>query len=68
MSKMKTIYFEDDLLTEIGETKNFSERVKELIRKGLQIEKKGNEMSMSQLLEAFVKKYNAHSKTPICTS
>ena len=56
MSKMKTIYFEDDLLTEIGETKNFSERVKELIRKGLQIEKKGNEMSMSQLLEAFVKK------------
>ena len=65
MSKIKTIYFEDDLIEQIGETKNFSERVKELIRKGLYAEKKGEEMSMHDLLESFVKKFNKNAKRPV---
>ena len=65
MSKMKTIYFDDELLEQIGETKNFSERIKELVVKGLQLEQKGNELTMSQLLETFVKKYNAKTNKPV---
>lgn len=65
MAKMKTIYFDDELLSQIGETKNFSERVKELVAKGLQLEQKGNELSMSQLLETFVKKYNVKTNKPV---
>ena len=65
MTKIKTIYFEEELIEKIGETKNFSERVKDLIRKGLSAEKKGADMSMHDLLESVVLKYNEKAKNPI---
>lgn len=65
MAKIKTIYFEDELIEKIGKTKNFSERVKDLIRKGLAVEKKGADMTMRDLLESVVIKYNEKAKSPI---
>ena len=68
MSKMKTIYFDDDLFNEITEGyegKNFSERAKELIRKGLRLEQKGAELTIRDHLEAMVNQYNKTSKKPL---
>ena len=58
MAKMETIYFDDDLFKEITEGyegKNFSERAKELIRKGLRLDQKGADITIRDLLEAVVK-------------
>ena len=68
MTAIKTIYFEDELIKEVlanSSAKNFSERVKELIRKGLAVEEKGEDLSFRDHLEWAVKRYNEKAKKPI---
>ena len=62
--KIKSIYFEDDLLEAIGETKDFSKRIKGLIRRGLEAEK-NQSTSVKQSILALVRAYNGTCKNPI---
>lgn len=62
MSKVKAIYFQDEILDKIGESDNFSKRVTELIAKGLLYEEgKANKLSLKDVIEflfsLYIKKY-----------
>ena len=68
MSKVKTIYLEDEMITEImtnAGNLSFSERVRELISKGLKYEQGTNDLSIRDLITALGRAYNKKSKEPI---
>ena len=67
MAKIKTLYLEDELLEAIMKNtkSNFSERAKDLIKKGLKLEKNGEQLSLRDHLEAVVLLYNKSAKSPI---
>jgi hypothetical protein len=56
----KTIYIKKDLIEEIGEG-NFSERVNDLIVKGLVYEKNGDKATFRSSVEYLLQYYNKHN-------
>lgn len=66
--KAKTIYIQDDLLNRVMEnssSKKFSNRVQDLLEKGLLYESKGDEMGVRESILALVKAYNKRTNKPI---
>ena len=58
MSKVaKTIYVEKELIKKIGEG-IFTERVNDLIIKGLEYERSGERINMRKVIEYLLAKYN----------
>ena len=56
----KTVYLSDDLLNRIGETKNLSARIIELINEGLEYEAgKINKITLNDITKFFVIRYQA---------
>lgn len=56
----KTIYIENELLKEIGEGK-FTDRINDLIQKGLLYEKNGDKITLRSSIEYLVNYYNTHT-------
>ena len=60
MSKVaKTIYVEKDLIKKIGEGV-FTERVNDLIIKGLEYERNGEKINMRKVIEYLLDRYNSN--------
>lgn len=66
--KAKTIYLPEELIEKIttkSATNNFSNRVQELIEKGLIYESKGGEEGVREAIISLVKSYNKKTNNPI---
>jgi hypothetical protein len=62
----KTIYITEERLEELGEYKNFSHRVNDLILKGLQYEKDNGKITLEQALGYFNNLYRRkHPNKPL---
>ena len=63
--RAKTIYINSDVVEQLGDC-NFSERVNELIIKGLEYEKNGDNLTMRKIIEFLLQSYNSkHPNSPI---
>lgn len=62
----KAVYFDYDVLEAIQKSDaKFSRRVNDLIRKGLRLEAKGDDIGVRGCIEGLIKFYNKNNKHPI---